>query len=45
MVVIRDCDDMGYEIHPVTVEEKSELRKVCLNHARRPDGSVDWEAF
>lgn len=43
MVILRDCDELGRVISPITKEEKRELWNQAIRHAKRPNGTIDLE--
>jgi hypothetical protein len=45
MVLIRECDETGRVIALTTRDEKSRLWRDSTNHAKRPDGYVNWVVF
>lgn len=45
MVLIRECDEIGWDIAPVTSEEKSRLWMDSMRHAKRHDGLINWNFF
>jgi hypothetical protein len=45
MVLIKECDEMGRDIAPITFEEEFRLWRDSMRHAKRPNGSISWVVF